>query len=456
MQTSTYLHPDQPQWSDFLTELEGIPVIGDPAQVARFSQDWHTLSPILTRLLAGKRGDLVICPRTEAEILRVAQACVNHRVPLTSRGGGMANYGQSVPIQGGVILDLTQLDQILKLSPGLTRIQAGVRPIVLERRAREIGWEMRLIPSTLRTATLGGFIAGGSGGVGSITYGGLRDRGNLLGLRLVTLEDPPRVLELRGQDLAQVNHGWGLNGIITEIELPLTLATPWVECIIGFEDLSQAVRFSFALAQQDGIPKRLVSLQAWPIPSFFTALQKRIPSGAHCSLVIVAEYGLEALGDLVNEYGGQICWRKPEDPELRGATLMEHCFNHTTLHAKAADPSLTSLQGSFPMDRGPELVDQLVSTFGDELLMHFELVRSGGQIRGGSGHLIRFTTEARLWEIARYEQELGTLGPNVHSYLIEEVGRKPPTGVLELKRQTDPYGLLNPGKTQLAACTSVS
>ena len=65
--------------------------------------------------------------------------------------------------------------------------------------ARRSRQEMRLHPSTYRTASLGGFIAGGSGGVGSINWGGLRDIGNIFGLRVVTMEAEPRVLELTGR-----------------------------------------------------------------------------------------------------------------------------------------------------------------------------------------------------------------------------------------------------------------
>ena len=81
-----------------------------------------------------------------------------------------------------------------------------------------------MFPSTRGTASIGGFVAGGSGGVGSITWGGLRDFGNVLRLRVLTLEAEPRALELTGEDLHKAVHAYGTNGVITEVEAPLDRA----------------------------------------------------------------------------------------------------------------------------------------------------------------------------------------------------------------------------------------
>ncbi len=86
-----------------------------------------------------------------------------------------------------------------------------------------------MFSSTWATATIGGFIAGGSGGVGSCTWGALRDLGNIIRLRVVTMEAEPRILEFTGEELHRVSHAYGTNGIITEIEMPLAPAYDWVE-----------------------------------------------------------------------------------------------------------------------------------------------------------------------------------------------------------------------------------
>jgi FAD/FMN-containing dehydrogenase len=95
-----------------------------------------------------------------------------------------------------VVLDLSNLQQVKWVKPGMARVEAGAKLSAIDKQTRESGWEIRMAPSTYRKATIGGFVGGGSGGVGSVTYGLLADRGNLLALRVVTMEDEPRVIEL--------------------------------------------------------------------------------------------------------------------------------------------------------------------------------------------------------------------------------------------------------------------
>ncbi|MGA7933543.1 MAG: FAD-binding oxidoreductase, partial [Kovacikia sp.] len=154
-----------------MADLSGLEIITDFTQVTKLSQDYYTYSPILQALLGEKRGDLVVRPMNEAEVLRVAQVCVKHKVPLTVRGAGTGNYGQCVPLHGGVILDLSNMQQIKWITPGIACVEPGVRLAAIDKQARETGWEIRMAPSTYRKATIGGFIGGGSGGVGSVTYG---------------------------------------------------------------------------------------------------------------------------------------------------------------------------------------------------------------------------------------------------------------------------------------------
>ena len=93
------------------------------------------------------------------------------------------------------------------------------------------------IPRPINTASIGGFIAGGSGGVGSIRWGGLRDCGNIIRLKVATMEARPACSSSTGDDLHKVAHAYGTNGIITEVEMPLAPAYDWVDVIVGFPTL---------------------------------------------------------------------------------------------------------------------------------------------------------------------------------------------------------------------------
>ncbi len=434
-------------WNIIASELSGLDVIRDRTQVAKLSQDYHHFSPILQPLLAEKTAYLVVRPNNEAEVIKVAQVCVKHKIPLTVRGAGTGNYGQCVPLQGGVILDLSKLNKIRWIKPGLACVEPGVKLAAFDKQAREQGWELRMVPSTYRTATIGGFIGGGSGGIGSINYGQLRDRGNLYGVRVVTMESQPRVIELRGDAVQKVNHAYGTNGIITELEIPLAPAYPWSEFIVSFDDFMTSARFGQALGDSDGIVKKLICICAWPIPSYFAAFKEIIPSGKHCALVIVAEPSLEPFQDLVQEFNGKICHQKSAQEANKGTTIIEYTWNHTTLHARSCDPALTYLQTLFPVDKNLKFLEHCYEYFGDEVMLHLEFLRSQGQTAAAALQIVRFTTEERLNEIIRYHEDNGALIFNPHTYILEDGGMKTINlEQLQFKQQVDPNGLLNPGK----------
>jgi FAD/FMN-containing dehydrogenase len=438
---------NQTHWDNFAAALGDIETLRDPVQIAKLSKDYYSYSPILQAQLADKVGDLVVRPANEAEVIRTAALCVQHRVPLTVRGAGTGNYGQCIPLQGGVILDMTKMQAVKWIKPGIACVEPGAKLVAIDRQTREQGWEIRMAPSTYRTATIGGFIGGGSGGIGSITYGQLRDRGNLHAVRVVTLEDEPRVIELRGDAVQQVNHAYGTNGIITELEIPLGPAYAWAELIVTFPDFMTAARFGQALGDADGLIKKLICICAAPIPNYFAAFRAVLPADSHCALLMIAEPGLEPFAELVKAWNGRIVYQKTAQEASKGTAIYEYTWNHTTLHARSVDPSLTYLQTLFPPDRELKLLQQMYEHFGDEVMMHLEYIRVNGSVLPAALQIVRYSTAERLQEIIKYHEDQGAFIANPHTYILEDGGRKEIDPVqLAFKQQVDPYGLLNPGK----------
>jgi FAD/FMN-containing dehydrogenase len=428
-------------------ELGDIPVETDRALVRQKSRDFFWYSPVLKRQLDKLAAEAVVSPRSEEELARVLAACVRRRVPVTPRGAGTGNYGQAMPLRGGIVLDLAGLDRVLWTRLGVVRAECGAKLIDIDAATRAaVGGELRFHPSTRRTATIGGFIAGGSSGIGSCTWGILREPGNILGLRLMTMEESPRVLELRGPDIQKANHAYGTNGIITEVEMPLSAAWPWVDVIAGFATLDAAARFADGFTRQDGIAKKLVSVIAAPVPQrHFRAFDGLIPEGMAVVLLMVAEPFLELLPGLLAAGGGTELYRRPT--EAADVPLYEHSWNHTTLQALKTDRTVTYLQTLFPAPDHLAKVSEMAARFGDEVPMHLEFVKFGGDVCCFGLQLVRFTTEARLAEIIAAHEAAGCPIFNPHAFTLEEGGmKKVDTLQLAFKREADPHGLLNPGK----------
>ncbi len=437
----------QINWEAIASELADIEIIKDAERLTKLSLDYYHFSPVLQPLLEKKRGNLVVRPTTEAEVLKIAKTCVKHKTPLTVRGAGTGNYGQCIPLNGGVILDTTKMNKIPWIKPGLAWVEPGVKMAAFDKEARAIGWELRMFPSTYKTATIGGFIGGGSVGIGSIIYGQLRDRGNLHAVRVVTMEDEPQVIELRGDDVQKVNHAYGTNGIITQLEIPLGPVYPWSDLIVNFNDFMTAAKFGQELANADGIIKKSICICAWPIPQYFAALRSYIPEGKHTALLTVAETSLEPFKELVKQYGGEISYQKSAEDVNKGVALYEFTWNHTTLHARSADPSLTYLQTLLPNDPKLELLEHLYRHFDEEMMMHLEFVKSHGKAVPAALQIVRYRSEERINEIIRYHEERGAIIFNPHTYILEDGGMKTvDIEQVEFKKKVDPYGLLNPGK----------
>lgn len=433
-------------------DLDGIKLDDNPAIVQQKSRDFYWYSPVLKQQLDHVTGDLIVTPKTEAELIRVLAACHRHGVPVTPRGSGTGNYGQAMPLSGGVVLNLAEMNEIKSIAPGRVVTGPGAVLADIDKATRaHSGQELRLSPSTYNTASIGGFIAGGSGGVGSINFGGLRDFGNVLRLRVVTMEAEPKALELTGEDLHKVTHAYGTNGIITEVEMPLTAAYEWVDVIVGFDAFMDAARYGNALACQDGILTKLITPIAAPVPQlYFKRHQKFFREGQSICVVMVVQHGLDAFLAFTRRAGGEVIFNAATATaeEKKGLPpAYELAWNHTTLRALRVDPDITYLQSLYPFPNQLALVEKMDAMFPGEVFSHLEFVRLDGNITCFGLPLVKFTTEARLDEIVRLHEDNGCPIFNPHRYTLEEGGMKQTDAVqLAFKRETDPQGLLNPGK----------
>ena len=441
--------------SAFLADIADVPVATDAPTLKLKSRDFHWFSPILKRELDGKRAQAIVRPRDREELARVVSAAAKRRVALTMRGGGTGNYGQCVPLDGGIVLDMTGLDRVLSSRPGLVHVEAGALMLDIDKALAATGQELRFFPSTRANATIGGFVCGGAGGVGSCSWGQIGDPGAVQAATILTMEERPRTIRLAGPDVMKIVHAYGINGIVLDVEVPTAPKHDWAEAVATFPDLAAAARFGLALVEDQVIAKKLVSIHQPGISRYLKRLAPLIAVEKAFAILMVSEPQTPTLATHVSAHGGEIVSpRGAAEAEaaafaLAGGMppLYEYTWNHTTLHAMKVDPSITYLQVLFPMGRTIETVLAAETAFAGEIEWHLEFQRRMAGHTCSSLCLVKYRSDERLMELIGLIEALGARVSNPHIHTIEGKGWKRIKADQEgFKTETDPYFLLNPGR----------
>jgi FAD/FMN-containing dehydrogenase len=443
--------PAAPDWSRIAAELAPVEVLDDPVTVKKRSRDFFWYSPILNTELRRSFGDLVARPKTREEMSHCLATAYAHDVPVTIRGGGTGNYGQAVPIRGGLILETTAMNRILEIGEGFVRVEAGALMADINAALIPRGWEMALFPSTQDIATVGGFVAGGSAGIGSIANGPLREKGNIMQLKALSMEAAPVEHVFDADESLRIHHAWGLNGAITEVMLRTVPTRDWVGCMAGFDSYRDAYAAGHALASaRDGeIGRKLCSVVDARIADFFPRLEDHVPKGRHLLVTLVPRDHLDALHALVAGHGGTL--HLAMDEAARQAAKLPHVFefayNHTTLQVLKSDRSATYQQIGVPDPADADAVAKVHEVLGDEVWPHHEFTRSEGRILCADLPIIWFRSAERLAEINAIYEAHGFPVYDAHVNVIEGNHLQPDYRHLAWKKRLDPKGLLNPGKS---------
>jgi len=413
--------------------------------------------------------DAVIFVRTTEEISVVVNACMRYRVPLIPFGVGSSLEGHLLAVQGGVSVDLSQMNKVLAVNPeDLTvTVQAGVTRKQLNQEIRDTGFFFPIDPGA--DATIGGMTATGASGTNAVRYGTMRE--NVVGMTVVTGEG--KVVRTGGRakkssagyDLTRLFVGSeGTLGVITEITLriyPQPEAVSAASC--SFPTVEDAVKTTIATIQM-GIPiARCELLDAMTVKAVNARDKLGLPEMPlllfefHGSPTGVAEQA-KLVEEIAKEHGAAAFeWAtRPEDR----TRLWEarHNAYFACLQLKPGSRSFTT-DVCVPISRLAECIAETIRDTEQSFLPAPIL----GHVGDGNFHCAILADPSKPEELAEAERLnqlivaraiamngtcTGEHGVGMHKmeFLREEHGDDALELMARIKRSFDPLDILNPGK----------
>jgi glycolate oxidase len=189
-----------------------------------------------------------VWPETAEQIAEIMKLANREAIPVIPRGSGTGLSGMAIPAKGGIVLDLSHMNKILKISieDRLAVVQPGVVYETLEKALAPYGFFFPPDPASGKVCTLGGNVATNAGGVKGAKYGTTRDY--VLGLQVVLPDGrimrtgSKAIKSVSGYDLTRLFVGSeGTLGVVTEITLKINpKPTATSTALATFDNLEDA------------------------------------------------------------------------------------------------------------------------------------------------------------------------------------------------------------------------
>ncbi len=167
------------------------------------------------------RPDLVVFPRSTAEVSALVKLAAEFQVPVVGRGAGTGLSGGAIPREGGIVVGFARMNRILEIDLENQRavVEPGVVNLDITLAVQQAGYFYAPDPSSQRACTLGGNVAENAGGPHTLAYGVTTN--HVLGLQLVLADGS--VIETGGKEMDLP--GYDLTGLLTGSEGTMALVT---------------------------------------------------------------------------------------------------------------------------------------------------------------------------------------------------------------------------------------
>jgi len=415
--------------------------------------------------------DAVLSPMNKEQVSDIVKVCNEEKIPIVPRGSGTNLCAGTTPIEGGIVLLFSHMNQIIEIDEkNLTMtVQPGVYTKDIFRAAAEVGLFYPPDPGSMHISQIGGNISENSGGLRGLKYGVTNDY--VLGLEVVL---PNGEIIQTGGKLAKDVAGYNLTelftgaegtlGIITEAILKLIPKPETTKTMLAlFQDLEAAAQTVSNIIAHRIIPVTLEFLDQPTVKVVEDFAKIGLPTEAKAVLLIeqdgakeVVERDINTISTLCTENGAfdvQIARTREEAEALmtarRAALSALSRLMPTTILEDATVPRSEIANMVQAINDIADKYDVTICTF--------------GHAGDGNLHPTCLTDARNEEEIARVEQafaeifkEAVALGGTITGehgvgtmklpYLHLKVGEAGINVMQNIKQAIDQNNIMNPGK----------
>jgi hypothetical protein len=452
-----------------LRERLGDDAVSSSSQeITRLIRDESWLSPILHREIerrtqergAGLGVQAVVRPTSEEDVIELARIAARNRTPLIIRGAGTSNFGLLAPEEGGLIIDLRGLTGDPQVSENAVRAPAGTVQGKMEKAARSRSRELPVLTTTYSVATIGGWLCGGHAGLGSSMYGAVWDD-IVEQVRVVTVEQEPRTLTLRGEEANPLLHTFGAVGICTDVTMRTVAAQEWLEAVSFHPTFAQASAFVREISSDMHYRVRVATAQEEALMAGVHQLASLRRPGAGV-LMIFDRAQTREIRKLVAAHGGALVeWQVWKVDPGGKPSIAQMVYGHRMLWVKRYLPQAAFCHIYFDPVNPDETVNLLKERFGNALLVEMKFIRSKWMLRalGMDGDSLpaalcvvcNGSQPGKVDEVLQFCDANNIKYQNSHSNVIEDNGLFSDLApIVKMKSELDPHDLLGRGRLRSA------
>jgi glycolate oxidase len=416
----------------------------------------------------------VVRPKTAEEVQAILRYANANGIPVTPRGSGSGMAGHSVPVKGGIVLDMKRMDRIVDIRPQdmLVKVEPGVINDELNRKLKEFDLFFPPTPSSGNIATIGGMIGTNASGNRAVKYGATRDA--VLGMKVVLADGSLVTLgtntktDASGYQLARLMiASEGTLGVVVEATLALS-PIPKFKALgtASFDKLGDAGRAISEIISSGIVPSMLELMDDVAIKAVNNAQGLGLPDVAaiiifECNGMIkeIVDHEMKRIVEVCEKNNGTGI-EISDDPKEMGRIFAGRKKLFPSLSRYGEGMASTSLADdmSVPISRVAEAVDKI-----------HEIADRNGIVMSAYGHCGSGLIHTKIlmdpknpdrWEGAQkaveevydFIQELGGTTSGEHGIALSKAPamKKERADSLDMmraiKKALDPNNILNPGK----------